>query len=114
MHWYEFQTDLADTASRLRSLTQTSLVRASSRIGLALERLRTRPRTALARETQKLTMHAASVRLLDPVTTMARGWSITRDSAGNVITSRAQIAIGETVITSVVDGTITSTVEEVA
>lgn len=110
----EFQADLADTASRLRSLTQTSLVRASSRIGLALERLRTRPRTALARETQKLTMHAASVRLLDPVTTMARGWSITRDSAGNVITSRTQISTGDKVVTSVADGTITSTVEEVA
>jgi exodeoxyribonuclease VII large subunit len=59
-------------------------------------------------------MHAASVRLLDPVTTMARGWSITRDSAGNVITSRTQIATGDKVVTSVVDGTITSTVEEVA
>ncbi len=110
----EFQDDLAHSAARLRSLTQTSLVRASSRISLALERLRTRPRTALARETQKLTMHAAAVRLLDPVTTMARGWSITRDSAGNVITSRTQIATGDKVVTSVVDGTITSTVEEVA
>jgi len=110
----EFQAELADSAALLRTLTQTSLVRASSRISLALERLRTRPRIALARESQKLTMHAASVRLLDPVTTMARGWSITRDSAGNVITSRTQVSTGDKVITSVADGTITSTVEEVA
>jgi exodeoxyribonuclease VII large subunit len=110
----EFQAELADSAALVRTLTQTSLVRASSRISLALERLRTRPRIALARESQKLTMHAASVRLLDPVTTMARGWSITRDSAGNVITSRTQVSTGDKVITSVADGTITSTVEEVA
>jgi exodeoxyribonuclease VII large subunit len=110
----DFQAELAESASLLRTLTQTSLLRASSRIGIALERLRTRPRTALARETQKLTMYAASVRLLDPRTTMARGWSITRDSQGNVVTSRTQIAVGDKVVTSVVDGIITSTVEEVA
>jgi len=52
--------------------------------------------------------------LLDPVTTMARGWSITRDSSGNVVRSISDIKKGDTVVTALADGSITSTVEGVA
>ncbi|MCX6515344.1 MAG: exodeoxyribonuclease VII large subunit [Actinobacteria bacterium] len=86
-----FLSELSYSAGSLRSLTQTAVERARSRIAVSVERLRTRPRTALERQTQKLMMHAASVRLLDPVTTMARGWSITRDSSGNVVRSISDI-----------------------
>ena len=86
-----FLSDLSYSAGSLRSLTQTAVERARSRIAVSVERLRTRPRTALERQSQKLMMHAASVRLLDPVTTMARGWSITRDSSGNVVRSISDI-----------------------
>ena len=109
-----FLSDLSYSASSLRSLTQTAVERARSRIAVSVERLRTRPRTALERQTQKLMMHAASVRLLDPVTTMARGWSITRDSSGNVVRSISDIKKGDTVVTALADGSITSTVEGVA
>jgi exodeoxyribonuclease VII large subunit len=109
-----FLSELSYSASSLRSLTQTAVERARSRIAVSVERLRTRPRTALERQTQKLMMHAASVRLLDPVTTMARGWSITRDSSGNVVRSISDIKKGDTVVTALADGSITSTVEGVA
>jgi len=109
-----FLSELSYSASSLRSLTQTAVERARSRIAVSVERLRTRPRTALERQSQKLMMHAASVRLLDPVTTMARGWSITRDSTGNVVRSISDIKKGDTVVTALADGSITSTVEGVA
>jgi exodeoxyribonuclease VII large subunit len=109
-----FLSDLSYSAGSLRSLTQTAVERARSRIAVSVERLRKRPRTALERQSQKLMMHAASVRLLDPVTTMARGWSITRDSSGNVVRSISDIKKGDTVVTALADGSITSTVEGVA
>ena len=109
-----FLSELSYSAGSLRSLTQTAVERARSRIAVSVERLRTRPRTTLERQTQKLIMHAASVRLLDPVTTMARGWSITRDSSGNVVRSISDIKKGDTVVTALADGSITSTVEGVA
>jgi exodeoxyribonuclease VII large subunit len=109
-----FLSELSYSAGSLRSLTQTAVERARSRIAVSVERLRTRPRTALERQSQKLMMHAASVRLLDPVTTMARGWSITLDSVGNVVRSISDIKKGDTVVTALADGSITSTVEGVA
>jgi exodeoxyribonuclease VII large subunit len=109
-----FLSELSYSAGSLRSLTQTAVERARSRIAVSVERLRTRPRTALERQSQKLMMHAASVRLLDPATTMARGWSITRDSSGNVVRSISDIKKGDTVVTALADGSITSTVEGVA
>ena len=109
-----FLSELSYSAGSLRSLTQTAVERARSRIAVSVERLRTRPRTALERQSQKLMMHAASVRLLDPVTTMARGWSITRDSSGNVVRSISDIKKGDSVVTALADGSITSTVEGAA
>ena len=109
----EFLGELSYSANRLRQVTENSLVRARSRISLAVERLRTRPRTALDRQTQRLAMHSAAVRLLDPVTTMARGWSITRDGNGNVVRSTIDVKQGDTLVTLVADGSISSTVEGV-
>lgn len=109
-----FLSELSYSAGSLRSLTQTAVERARSRIAVSVERLRTRPRTALDRQAQRLTMHAASLRLLDPVTTMARGWSITRDANGKVVRSIADVHPGDTVVTALADGSVTSTVEGVA
>ncbi|MEI8286769.1 MAG: exodeoxyribonuclease VII large subunit [Actinomycetes bacterium] len=110
----EFLGELSYSANRLRQVTENSLVRARSRISLSVERLRTRPRTALERQTQKLTMHAASLRLLDPVTTMARGWSITRDGNGNVVRSINDVKNGDSLVTLLADGSVSSTVEGVS
>jgi exodeoxyribonuclease VII large subunit len=50
------------------------------------------------------------LRLLDPVNTMARGWSITRDAQGRTVRGTAQVASGEQMTTQLSDGTISSTV----
>jgi exodeoxyribonuclease VII large subunit len=81
---------------------------------MSIERLITRPRIALERQAQKVALQASAVRLLDPVTTMARGWSITRDADGKVVRSRNDVSLGEKITTLLADGSITSTVEGVA
>jgi exodeoxyribonuclease VII large subunit len=110
----EFLGELSYSADQLRRSTEGSLVRARSRINMAVERLVTRPRIALERQSQRIAMHSASVRLLDPVTTMARGWSITRDANGNVVRSKDDVAVGQKITTLLADGSITSTVEGIA
>jgi exodeoxyribonuclease VII large subunit len=107
----EFLGELGYSADRLRQVTENSLVRARSRISLAVERLRTRPRTGLERNAQRLTMYTESLRLLDPVTTMKRGWSITRTASGEIVRSINDVQPGDTVVTVLADGSMTSTVE---
>ncbi|CAB4640222.1 MAG: exodeoxyribonuclease VII large subunit [Actinobacteria bacterium] len=110
----EFLGELNYSADQLRRVTESSLVRARSRINMSIERLITRPRIALERQSQKVAMHASAVRLLDPVTTMARGWSITRDADGKVVRSHTDVSPGQKITTLLADGSITSTVEGVA
>jgi exodeoxyribonuclease VII large subunit len=52
--------------------------------------------------------------LLDPAITMARGWSITRNVNGDLVRSISEVSPGEKVVTTLVDGSVTSTVEGVA
>lgn len=107
----DFLSDLASAQNQLRLLTGNSLLRARGRVSMAIERLTTRPRNALERQKQILEMRASTVRLLDPAVTMARGWSITRDSNGNVVRSTDQISAGDLLVTSLAQGSITSRVE---
>jgi exodeoxyribonuclease VII large subunit len=76
------------------------------------ERLTTRPRNLLTREHQRLAVHSATLRGLDPAVTMARGWSITHAADGTIIRSTKDVKSGDTITTRVADGTITSTVEK--
>jgi len=107
----EFLSDLASAQNQLRLLTGNSLLRARGRVSMAIERLTTRPRNALERQKQILEMRASTVRFLDPAVTMARGWSITRDSNGNVVRSTDQVSAGDVLVTSLAQGSITSRVE---
>lgn len=111
---HEFAEGLRDAQRELRLCTESSLIRARSRLSLSLERLKTRPRNALLRQSQVLEMKASALRLLDPAVTMARGWSIARDSKGNIIRSKDNVSTGDIMTVSVVDGVITSKVEGAA
>lgn len=53
------------------------------------------------------------LRLLDPSTTMARGWSITRSNDGRIVRDITQIAVGDQLFTTLANGTARSRVEEV-
>jgi exodeoxyribonuclease VII large subunit len=55
---------------------------------------------------------AARVRSLDPVHTMARGWSITRTSEGVIVRDAREIAPGDTITTTFAGGSARSRVEE--
>ena len=52
----------------------------------------------------------ARVRALDPAVLLRRGWSITRNVDGSVISRVAQVKPGDTIVTEVLDGTIISNV----
>jgi exodeoxyribonuclease VII large subunit len=55
---------------------------------------------------------AARVRLLDPAHTLARGWSITRTSSGQIVRDAGDVAPGDTITTTFATGTARSRVEE--
>ena len=69
--------------------------------------------TATKSEKQNLDLFAARLSAVDPVRTLARGWSITRTTSGTVVRRAADVSRGDTLVTTVADGTITSTATEI-
>lgn len=106
-----FENRLASRTRTLADRTTNAVIRSRSRLGRCAERLRARPIAIIAASRHRLELQRATIRLLDPATTLARGWSITRDVDGRVVRSVADVAGGSTLLTTVADGTITSTVE---
>ncbi len=73
---------------------------------------RTAPR--LVRDAEaSVTAAANRVRALDPALVLARGWSVTRDRAGRVVRSAADLVPGDELVTTFSDGAATSRVTEV-
>jgi exodeoxyribonuclease VII large subunit len=102
---------LLHRVDRLRSGSHRVLERAESQManaGAAVARVPQR----LDPEVRHLDAVAARLRLLDPVHTMARGWSITRTADGRTVRSADQVAVGDQLITTFANGTATSRVEE--
>ena len=101
-------------ATSIRGAVATSLEKSTSLLAVAAERLKTRPINTVDRATLILEAAEARLRLLDPVTTMARGWSITRSVDGTIVTSTSNVVVGDKIVTHFADGTITSEVEKVS
>ena len=126
------RTDAAD--ARTRRAAPKALVRATGTVeraagrvegsvrahvrlhGRALDAAASRLATAGRGPTRRAEAHlstiAARVGALDPARTMARGWSITRTEAGTVVRRTSEVRPGSVLLTSVADGTITSTVAD--
>lgn len=124
------------SADRLRRSTPAALERDHQRIerraarvdassrahirihGRSLEHLATRlgPTTsgALRRLGSELTATEAQLGALDPARAMERGWSITRTAAGSVVRRSDDVKPGDMVVTTLAEGTITSTVADVS
>ncbi len=83
------------TLSCSRALDQTALG-----LNNASERVGRRALQFAAQELATLGQIEARVRLLDPVHTLARGWSLTRDSEGRVIRHAAELAVGSAITTT--------------
>jgi exodeoxyribonuclease VII large subunit len=104
---------LAQRSGRVRLGALRVVERADARLEVAAGAVRRTPQR-LEPETRHLDAVAERVRLLDPVNTMARGWSITRTLDGRTIRTSADIQPGDDIITTFATGTARSRVEETA
>ena len=79
-----------------------------------LERLQTRLQRALQQRMDKaqsrFVLQVSKLKMLSPLATLERGYSITQNAQGHVITQAAQVSVGETLITRVAQGQIESVV----
>lgn len=129
----EAGTSLATLAHGIRRATVSAVERSDDRLGHRRQRVaaaadraleRSEARLAAARaslrrvparldpERRHLDAVASRVRLLDPVHTMARGWSITRGADGTVVRNASALAAGDTITTTFATGSARSRVEE--
>jgi exodeoxyribonuclease VII large subunit len=124
---------LAGVAHGVRRATVSAVERSDDRLGHRRQRVAAAANRALERSADRLVTArsslgrvparlepelrhveavAARVRLLDPVHTMARGWSITRASDGTVVRDAGDLAPGSTITTTFAKGSARSRVEE--
>ena len=79
-----------------------------------LERLQTRLQRALQQRMDKahsrFVLQVSKLKTLSPLATLERGYSITQNAQGHVITQAAQVSVGDTLITRVAQGQIESVV----
>ena len=94
---------------RLRGGTERVLVRADAHLSRSTDVVRRAPRRIDA-EVRHLDGLEAQVRMLDPVRTMARGWSITRRSDGRAVTDASTLGPGDEIVTTFARGRAHSTV----
>jgi exodeoxyribonuclease VII large subunit len=102
---------LAQRAQRVRVGAGRVVDRADVRVASAATAVRRSPQR-LDPEVRHLEAVAERLRLLDPINTMARGWSITRTTDGRTVRSAAQVRSGDEIITTFATGTARSRVEE--
>jgi exodeoxyribonuclease VII large subunit len=129
-------TGLSDLAHRIARRTHAVVERSDERLTMRVDRLvrcgptvlaggnrrldaidvqvAERSARVLQRSSDRLDVLAARVSSLDPAVQLARGWSITRNSDGSVIRSIDDVATGATITTSIVDGSISSSVHDTA
>ena len=78
------------------------------------QRIKHRPVEILRLEKSLLDALADRVRLLDPVNTMARGWSITRKANGQTVRDVSKLKTGDKLVTTFANGSATSIVQEIS
>ena len=103
---------LATRVDTIRTRAPRALVARRSRVDDIAARIVRRPHQLLAAEDRHLASLQARLGLLDPANLLARGWSITRTDDGRVVRSVSGAPPGAIIHTELVDGTMTSRVEE--
>jgi exodeoxyribonuclease VII large subunit len=106
------ESRLLERAGSIRTRAVSAVERANTTLVLAANKLATKPLATLTTQQQLITSLEERVRLLDPVNTMARGWSITRSGDGRTLRSVDDVGIGEEIVTTLRDGSVKSTVVE--
>ncbi|WP_318518855.1 exodeoxyribonuclease VII large subunit [Photobacterium leiognathi] len=97
-----YKLSLYSPASLVRN-AQRNLERSEQRLYDALDR-------RLLNARHKLAVAAEKLETVSPLATLARGYSITRNEQGDVIRKASQVKTGDTLITTVTDGEIHSSV----
>lgn len=104
---------LATAGRELQSTTLLRLGRERSELRRARFRIEQGVARQLERAKLQLDARADRQRLLDPAGIVARGFTLTRDAAGKIVTSAAKVAVGDTLCVEFRDGSATSRVEDV-
>jgi exodeoxyribonuclease VII large subunit len=104
-------SESAWSAIATRSLAQ--LQAAEHHLVLSADRIRQRPREAFRAAEQHLSHAVTRLRLLDPVNTMKRGWSIVRAADGSVVRSVRGVKAKSGLSIQVSDGVVLADVKEV-
>ena len=102
---------LDDLAQRTARSATAVLGRRADRLDDLVGRLRRSPMATLDRQAERLAGITDNLRALDPARILARGWSITRLADGTLVRSVTDTAVGDTLVTNVTGGTVTSTVD---
>ena len=102
---------LDDLAHRTATSATAVLDRRTDRLDDLVGRLRRSPTATLERQVERLAGITDNLRALDPARILARGWSITRLADGTLVRSVTDTAVGDTLVTHVTGGTVTSTVD---
>jgi exodeoxyribonuclease VII large subunit len=105
------ESRLNERGNAIRTKAITAVERAHTHVALSASRLATRPISLLATHESQVNYLAERVRLLDPVNTMARGWSITRTATGVTLRKAGDAISGDDIVTTFSDGTVVSTVK---
>ena len=105
---------LSDSAHTVRHRVNEIVRVGEHTIVSARTRLRRRPLDVVRHARREVDAIAERVRLLDPRTTLARGWSLTKTASGETVRTAGQVKAGDEVITLLVDGTINSVVSSTA
>lgn len=104
---------ITQRAQRVRVGAGRVVDRAEMRLDGAVATLRRTPQR-LDPEVRHLDAVAERLRLLDPVNTLARGWSITRTADGRTVRAATDLTPGDELVTTFATGTARSRVEETA
>ena len=98
---------------QVATLAPAALVRAGERIDRTSERTVQRSARTVERESDRLDVVAARIAAVDPAVQLARVWTITRRADGAVVRSVADVAQGERLATTTLDGDIHSVIDAV-
>lgn len=80
------------------------------RVAATVDRIGRSTTNAWRASTAVLDVLEARANAVDPVRTLARGWSITRTATGTVVRRASDVAPGDVLVTTLAEGTVTTTV----
>jgi len=108
------QSHHSNLYARTVTIAKTSLFNSNENLKGVKERIALIVPNILKRNEDKLLGFEDQIRVLDPKRLLARGWSITRTQNGEIISSTKNLFEGNEIETIFEDGTVKSTINEVA